>query len=120
MTCCRGWTVSQNVNALGLTVCDLWYFEALEVNDDWVNEWIKEWIKEWMNQWQRWIIKYINLKKCQFYYYYQVLKSTFFERIYKYLVTEKEVADTKKNFTHIYIKFSKIIINAPDLREKDN
>ena len=30
VTCCGGWTFSQNFNSLGLTVCDLWYYEDLE------------------------------------------------------------------------------------------
>ena len=30
VTCCGGWTFSQNFSSLDLTVCDLWYYEDLE------------------------------------------------------------------------------------------
>ena len=33
-----GWTFSQNFSSLGLTVCDLWYYEDLEEKDDWMNQ----------------------------------------------------------------------------------
>ena len=38
VTCCRGWTFSQNFSSLALTVCDLWYYEDLEEKADWVTE----------------------------------------------------------------------------------
>ena len=30
VTCCVGWTLSQNFSSLALTVCDLWYYADLE------------------------------------------------------------------------------------------
>ena len=35
--------LSHNIRSLALTVCDLCYFEYLEVKDQWINEWINEW-----------------------------------------------------------------------------
>ena len=37
MTCCGGWKFSQNFSSLGLTVCDLWYYEDLEEQADRLN-----------------------------------------------------------------------------------
>ena len=40
VTCCRGWTFSQNFSTLFLTVCVIWYFEDLEEKADSLTEWI--------------------------------------------------------------------------------
>ena len=42
MTCLGGWTFSQNLSSLALTVCDLGYYEDLEEKADSVNELINE------------------------------------------------------------------------------
>ena len=36
VTCCGGWTFSQKFSSLALTVYNLWYFEDLEENADWL------------------------------------------------------------------------------------
>ena len=41
VTCLGGWTFSQNVTSLALTVCDFWYYEDLEEKADWLTELIK-------------------------------------------------------------------------------
>ena len=38
----RWWTLCQNFRSIALMVWDLWCFEDLEENDDWLNEWITE------------------------------------------------------------------------------
>ena len=38
MTCLGGWTFSQNLSSLALTVCDLWYYGDLEEKAHWMNE----------------------------------------------------------------------------------
>ena len=42
VTCCWGWTISQNVSSLAHTVCDAWYFEDSEEKADLPNERINE------------------------------------------------------------------------------
>ena len=46
VTCCGGWTFSQNFSYLAFKVCDIWYFEDLEEKDDWLTDWLTEWIND--------------------------------------------------------------------------
>ena len=40
VTCCGGWTFSQNFSSPALRIFDLWYFEDLEEKDDSLTHWI--------------------------------------------------------------------------------
>ena len=41
-TCLGGWTFSQNLSSLALTVCDLWYYEDLEEKAHLMNQLIND------------------------------------------------------------------------------